>query len=138
MAVSVAYCFAGGAFVAGALFWGIPWFGLVLVFGFFVFVWIFFWLGFKRFGLVFGYGFWVFGLVFGYGFWVFWGFFGFLFGFWLFMGCEWGFFMGCWVVGGVVVGCVVVVEGGSKRGLVVGSYRDWETDRKSTRLNSSH
>ena len=35
------------------------------------------------------------------------------------------------VVSGVVVGGVVLI------GFVV-RYRDWETDRKSTRLNSSH
>ena len=28
--------------------------------------------------------------------------------------------------------------GGGNRNTSVGSYRDWETDRKSTRLNSSH
>ena len=38
------------------------------------------------------------------------------------------------VVGAGVVVVVVVVVG---TGVVV-SYRDWETDRKSTRLNSSH
>ena len=37
--------------------------------------------------------------------------------------------------------CKELVEelrSGVIRGLGVGIYRDWETDRKSTRLNSSH
>ena len=29
-------------------------------------------------------------------------------------------------------------DGLTKKSKEVGSYRDWETDRKSTRLNSSH
>ena len=46
-----------------------------------------------------------------------------------------GVFVGVVVLVGVLVG--LGVSGGVEETVVV-EYRDWETDRKSTRLNSSH
>ena len=43
------------------------------------------------------------------------------------------------VMGGMSTGAVAGLLGGASiLGIIATSYRDWETDRKSTRLNSSH
>ena len=45
---------------------------------------------------------------------------------------------GCWVIEWENVDQVGEVEDKEFEEMLAGSYRDWETDRKSTRLNSSH
>ena len=56
----------------------------------------------------------------------------------------WGLPYGEEIVGTITaidafLGAILGVSTSSyKKGIIEGGYRDWETDRKSTRLNSSH